>query len=170
MQLGFDTNSVCCEHLQWKQRWCLLKKLSPVAGKFSDYCRFSCALGDFVLNFLSYYLSYYWTFEAIFWKLVSVTSICHYSFAFSARAFSALMLLVWQQEGHPARKTWVVGCWHVYLSGARCDLRTAQLWLFDTLFEKHKKLRFFKPVKICILELWLLFRCVCARLSSPVHV
>jgi len=30
-------------------------------------------------------------------------------------AFSALMLLVGQQEGH-----WVVGCWHGYLSGPRC--------------------------------------------------
>ena len=32
-------------------------------------------------------------------------------------AFSALMLLVGQQEGHPA---WVVGCWQDYLSEARC--------------------------------------------------
>jgi len=32
-------------------------------------------------------------------------------------AFSALMLLVGWQEGHPA---WVVGCWHGYLSGERC--------------------------------------------------
>ena len=35
------------------------------------------------------------------------------------RAFSALTLLVGRQEGHPACKT-VVGCWHGYLSGARC--------------------------------------------------
>ena len=34
-------------------------------------------------------------------------------------AFSALTLLVGRQEGHPA---WVVGCWHGYLSGARCRL------------------------------------------------
>jgi len=33
-------------------------------------------------------------------------------------AFSALMLLVGRQEG---QKT-VVGCWHGYLSGARCRL------------------------------------------------
>jgi len=38
-------------------------------------------------------------------------------------AFSALMLLVRWQEGHPAcKRTWVVGCWHGYLSGARCRL------------------------------------------------
>ena len=36
--------------------------------------------------------------------------------------FSALMLLVGQQEGHPACKNWVVGCCGGYLSGARCRL------------------------------------------------
>ena len=35
-------------------------------------------------------------------------------------AFSALTLLVGRQEGHPACKNWVVGCWHGCLSGARC--------------------------------------------------
>jgi len=34
--------------------------------------------------------------------------------------FSALTLLVGQQEGHPACKIWVVGCWRVYVSGSRC--------------------------------------------------
>jgi len=34
--------------------------------------------------------------------------------------FSALTLLVGQQEGHPACKNLVVGCWHGYMSGARC--------------------------------------------------
>ena len=37
-------------------------------------------------------------------------------------AFSALTLLVGQQEGHPACKNWVVGCWRGYLTGARCRL------------------------------------------------
>jgi len=37
-------------------------------------------------------------------------------------AFSALTLLVGQQEGHPACKNGVVGCWRGYLSGARCRL------------------------------------------------
>ena len=36
--------------------------------------------------------------------------------------FSALTLLVRHQEGHPAFKNWVVGCWHGYLSAARCRL------------------------------------------------
>ena len=36
--------------------------------------------------------------------------------------FGALTLLVGQQEGHPACKNWVVGCWHSYLSGTRCRL------------------------------------------------
>jgi len=35
-------------------------------------------------------------------------------------AFSALTLLVGWQEGHPACKK--LGCWHGYLSGARCRL------------------------------------------------
>jgi len=47
----------------------------------------------------------------IFWRL------------FILFAFSALTLLVGRQEGHPAcKKTWVVKCWHGYLSGARCRL------------------------------------------------
>jgi len=37
-------------------------------------------------------------------------------------AFSALTLLAGWQEGHPACKNWVVGCWHGYLSGVRCRL------------------------------------------------
>jgi len=37
-------------------------------------------------------------------------------------AFSALTLLVGWQEGHLACKDRVVGCWHGYLSGARCRL------------------------------------------------
>jgi len=37
-------------------------------------------------------------------------------------AFSALTLLVGRQEGHPACKKRVVGCWRGYLSGARCRL------------------------------------------------
>ena len=37
-------------------------------------------------------------------------------------AFSALMLLVGRQEGHPACKKLSGGCWHGYLSGARCRL------------------------------------------------
>jgi len=34
--------------------------------------------------------------------------------------FSAVMLLIWWQEGHPACKNWVVRYWHGYLSGVRC--------------------------------------------------
>ena len=37
-------------------------------------------------------------------------------------AFSALTLLVGRQEGHPACKKRVVGCWRGCLSGARCRL------------------------------------------------
>ena len=37
------------------------------------------------------------------------------------------MLLVGQQEGHPACKKLSGGCWHGYLSGVRCRQHTAQL-------------------------------------------
>ena len=37
-------------------------------------------------------------------------------------AFSALTLLAGRQEGHPACKNRVVGCWCGYLSGVRCRL------------------------------------------------
>ena len=37
-------------------------------------------------------------------------------------AFSALTLLVGRQEGHPACKKLSGGCWHGYLSVARCRL------------------------------------------------
>ena len=37
-------------------------------------------------------------------------------------AFSALTLLVGRQEGHPACRKRVVGCWRGCLSGARCRL------------------------------------------------
>jgi len=43
----------------------------------------------------------------------------------SCVAFSALTLLVWRQEGHPACKKLsggVLDCWRGYLSGARCRL------------------------------------------------
>jgi len=38
------------------------------------------------------------------------------------RAFSASTLFVGRQEGHPACRNCVVGCWHGYLSEARCRL------------------------------------------------
>ena len=41
----------------------------------------------------------------------------------SSWSLSALTLLVGRQEGHPARKkTWALGWWRGYLSGARCRL------------------------------------------------
>ena len=37
-------------------------------------------------------------------------------------AFSTLMLLVGRQEGIRPVKNWMVGCWHCYLSAAKCRL------------------------------------------------
>jgi len=51
------------------------------------------------------------------------TSLANFRWiALAEIAFSALTLLVGWQEGHPACKNWVVGCWHGYLSGTRCRL------------------------------------------------
>ena len=42
---------------------------------------------------------------------------------FEYNYYSALTLLGWRHEGHLAcKKTVVVGCWHGYLSSARCRL------------------------------------------------
>jgi len=49
----------------------------------------------------------------LFSTFLVVDSIC-----WLLLAFSALTLLVGRQEGHPACKNWVVGCWRGYLSGA----------------------------------------------------
>jgi len=37
------------------------------------------------------------------------------------------VLWCWRQKGIRPVKNWVVGCWHGYLSGARCRLHMAQL-------------------------------------------
>jgi len=50
-------------------------------------------------------------------KWLAVKMIDHIRYLYILSSFSALTLLVGWQEGHPA---WVVGCWHGYLSGARC--------------------------------------------------
>jgi len=42
--------------------------------------------------------------------------------------YSASTLLVGWQEGHPACKNWVVGCWRGYLSRARCQLFVWPSW------------------------------------------
>ena len=43
-------------------------------------------------------------------------------------AFSALTLLVGQQEGHPACKKLSGGCWRGYLPGARCGEVQTCIW------------------------------------------
>ena len=74
-------------------------------------------------------------------------------------------MLVGQLEGHLACKNWVVGCWHGYLSGARCKLAydpadaTATHCLFALVKSRLVLLgtpgqRAIKPVCVCA--------CVCA--------
>ena len=54
-------------------------------------------------------------------EIINITSRI-FNHCKSTSAFSALTLLVGRQEGHPACKKLVVGCWCGYLSGARCTL------------------------------------------------
>ena len=54
-------------------------------------------------------------------------SISIFVFFIIFSAFSALTLLVGQQEGNPDCKNWAVGCWHGYLSRETCRLHMAQL-------------------------------------------
>ena len=54
--------------------------------------------------------------------VVNLAAIIICRFLLHIFAFSALTLLVGQQEGHPACKELIGGCWCGYLSGARCRL------------------------------------------------
>ena len=88
-------------------------------------------------------------------------------------AFSALTLLVGWQEGHPACKNWVVGCWRGYLSGARCRLAYAQLMPLPTLASvKSRLVLHFRyrltwvvlekgPLNVCVCV------CVCVCVMQP---
>jgi len=97
--------------------------------------------------------------------------------------YSALTLLVGWQERHPACKNWVVGCWHGYLSGAKCRLAYGQLMplpltvscfskiLIDFTFVVPSHLgspgqRAVKRVYVCMcvcLYIKTLYRCCCAQ-------
>ena len=66
-------------------------------------------------------------------------------------AFSALTMLVGWQEGHPAVKNWVLGCWHGCVSGTRCRFSCNCVW---------------GKVHICIWPRW----CHCYSLSlAPIN-
>jgi len=63
------------------------------------------------------------TYETIFSFVTYYLLDLHFSFySLPSNAFSALTLLVGRQEGHPAYKNRVVGCWCGCLSAARCRL------------------------------------------------
>ena len=64
----------------------------------------------------------------LMWCVFQITNfILTIIFHEKVTAFSALMLLVGQQEEHPVRKKlewWSAGAWHGYLSWARCKWLT----------------------------------------------
>jgi len=73
------------------------------------------------------------------------------------------MLLVGQQEGHPVCEKRVVGCWHGYLSGARC--RLAYCPADDTATLASVKCRLVLPIRYLLTRVVLdkgsLNGCVC---------
>ena len=57
-------------------------------------------------------------FDHLFVRDAMQPDYCYYYYYAAFNAFSALTLLVEQQEGHLACKKLRVGCWHCYLSAA----------------------------------------------------
>ena len=73
--------------------------------------------GASVLERDSYFLANFFSVIIAVCLVYNNFVTCVYAFS-----FSDLTPLVGWQEGHPACKNWVVGCWHGYLSGTRCRL------------------------------------------------
>jgi len=78
-------------------------------------------------------------------------------------AFSALTLLVRQQEGHPACKNGVVGCWLGYLSGARFRLAYSPADVTAT----HRLLLYYD--QLVRLPAWRFVLEFCSNYSPKVH-
>jgi len=78
--------------------------------KVTDFIQCNCAAA---------YKSYICFIRFIIYLLLCM---CIHIRVYMHISFSALTLLVGRQEGHPACKKTVVGCWRGYLSGARCRL------------------------------------------------
>ena len=78
-------------------------------------------LSDEILCWVWYCTEMAMLLTVLIWA-VSYCSKAHFFLYCPVCAFSALTLLIGRQEGNPACKNWVVGCWHGYLSGARCRL------------------------------------------------
>ena len=53
------------------------------------------------------------------------------------------VLWCWRQKGIRPVKNWVVGCWHGYLSGARCRLHMAQLMPLPLTVSCSSKIQMF---------------------------
>ena len=97
-------------------------------------------------------------------------------------AFSALTLLVGRRKGIWPVKNWAVGCWHGYLSGARCrlaygpaDATATQCLLlqigFTFLVPAHPGSPGKGPLNVCVCVLILLLLCTtfCNTTHSKKH-
>ena len=97
---------------------------------FRHYINLYVCMYVYNLKYESFQKSYASVESENFLNLEEVTHllICYILSIYTIQAFSALTLLVGRQEGHPACKNWVVGCWRGYLSGARCRLALWPSW------------------------------------------
>jgi len=94
------------------------------------------------------------------WNVTNSTLFC---------AFSALMLLVGRQVGHPACKNWVGRYWRGYLSGVRVqkNLHMVQLMPLYLSGADLPRLSWKKDVLVvvevvCNFVVWQVLACVCA--------
>jgi len=103
----------------------LLTLLADLCYQLDQRC---CDCMDTV-GLLYSFVNYHWaSFLAAFeevsllnWKLDGYLVICNDLCGKWISKWLVICVSGWQ-EGHPACKNWVVGCWRGYLSGARCRL------------------------------------------------
>ena len=112
------------------------------------------------------------TFSYLIAMDMSLIYFCVYlCTSFLIRAFNALTLLVGRQEGHPACKNWVVGCWRGYLSGAGCRLAYGPADATATLASVKFRLVlpfWYRPTRV-VLDKGPSNGCVCEVVVGPRH-
>ena len=104
--------------------WPLIRSsLSTTSGQVGTLQRgHDCLMTNNFLRLLSIKTMFPWYSYVTKRHNVKMRSMCKLLYA-----FSALTLLVGRQEGHPACKNRVVGCWRGYLLERGADLHMAQL-------------------------------------------
>jgi len=109
--------------------WYRLTRVVPDKGPFSG-CVCDCVFFYFSVEVVLLLINrcsseskeFYLPCSCIDTVMHCVVCVISPSWLYCLCAFSALMLLVGWQEGYPACKNWVMGCWRGCLSGQRCRL------------------------------------------------